>query len=66
MDRVSDRGRRIVIRWRTRGRVEALRPALGSAYPPDEESSFDEALNAIDEAERKVWGDGDSEDRPPG
>lgn len=62
---MSDRERRIVIRWRTRGQAEALRPALGSVYPPDETSSFEEALNAIDQAESTVWGDGKSADDPP-
>ena len=62
---MSDRERRIVIRWRMRGQAEVLRPTLGSVYPPDETSSFEEALNAIDEAESKVWGDRNLADDPP-
>ncbi len=66
MDEVSGREQRVVIRWRNRTQTEALRPALGNAYPPNETTSFDDALKAIDEAERKVWGDRDPGDRPPG
>ncbi|HUE78066.1 MAG TPA: hypothetical protein VMN38_00340 [Sphingomicrobium sp.] len=65
MDRISDRERRIVIRWRTRGQLQALRPALGSVNPSNEAGSSAEALKAIDEAERQVWGDRATEDGPP-
>lgn len=59
MDGKPDREQRIVIRWRTRGQGEALTPSLDRACPIEEKPRFDEVLNAIDEAERQVWGDGD-------
>ena len=55
MGHESDRERRIVIRWRARGQAEAIIPALHCAYPADDQPYFDEALKAIDEAEREVW-----------
>ena len=62
----TDREKMIVIRWRMRGQTEALGPSLDRAYPTDDEApSFEEALEAIDEAERKVWGDPPPEDEPP-
>jgi hypothetical protein len=57
-----DREQKIVIRWRTRGQAEALTPTLDHAYPIEEDSCFDKVLNAIDEAERQVWGDCEPED----
>ncbi len=60
----TDREQRIVNRWRRRGQAEALRPTLGSAYPPEDAPGFDEALKAIDDAERVVWGDGARADKP--
>jgi hypothetical protein len=62
-DRV-DREQRIVIRWRTRVRSQALGSTLESAYPTDEVPEFDEALKAIDAAETQVWGDRDPTDKP--
>ncbi len=56
---MEDREHRIIIRWRTRGQAEALAPALERLYPVDESPCFEDALDAIDEAERHVWGDGD-------
>lgn len=56
---MEDRENRIIIRWRTRGQAEALAPALERLYPVDESSCFDDALDAIDEAERRLWGDSD-------
>lgn len=55
MGRESGREQRIVIRWRTRGQAEAISPTLHHAYPVDQGPCFDEALKAIDEAERMVW-----------
>lgn len=55
MGRETERERKITIRWRTRGQSEALIPTLHRAYPADEKPCFDEALKAIDEAERQVW-----------
>lgn len=60
MDPISDRERRIVIRWRTRGQLQALRTASGA----NDAGSSAEALNAIDEAERQVWSDRATEDGP--
>ena len=56
---MDDREHRIIIRWRTRGQVEALAPALERIYPVDKSSCFDDALHAIDEAEGDAWSDGD-------
>lgn len=64
MDDESDREKRVVIRWRMRGQAEALAPTLGCAYPAQEASGFDDALEAIDAAESKVWGDSDPADKP--
>jgi hypothetical protein len=50
-----DHEQKIVIRWQTLGQAEALIPALGRAYPIDDTPCFNEALDAIDEAERQVW-----------
>lgn len=47
--------RRIVIRWRAHGEATAIGNTLHRAYPADEMPSFGEALDAIDEAERKIW-----------
>ena len=55
MGRVANRGQRIVIRWQARSQSEALGPALDRAYPIEEKPCFDEALEAIEEAERQVW-----------
>ena len=55
MGRETGRQRRIVIRWRAQGQTEAIGPALHSAYPADDKPGFDEALTAIDEADRRVW-----------
>jgi hypothetical protein len=49
----------IALRWRTRGQIEALNPTLDHAYPIDRTTCFDPVLEAIDEAERQVWGDCD-------
>ncbi len=65
MGRVEGREQKIVLRWRTRGQAEALSPTLDSVYPIDETPHFDEALKAIDEAERQVWGDNDPEREKP-
>ena len=62
----SDREQRIVTRWRVRGQTQALRPALGSAYPAEDAPGFDEALKAIDDAERQVWGGRGRADKPTG
>ena len=56
---MEDREHRIIIRWRTRGQVEALAPTLERIYPADQSPCFGDALEAIDEAERRVWNDGD-------
>ena len=60
MGRVANRGQRIVIRWQARSQSEALSPALDRAYAIEEKPCFDEALKAIDEAERQVWQDSDT------
>jgi hypothetical protein len=38
-----------------RHRAQLLGPTLDHAYPVDHHPCFDVALEAIDEAERKVW-----------
>jgi type II secretory pathway predicted ATPase ExeA len=63
MGRKTEREQRIVIRWRARGQAEAISPTLHRAYPTDEELCFDEALKAIDEAEREVWDPGGAADK---
>ena len=55
MARETERERMIVIRWLARRSVETLGPTFHQAYPVDEAPSFDDALDAIDEAERQVW-----------
>ena len=65
MDDRTDREQKVVLRWRTRIRSEALGPSLDRAYPTDPSDGFDEALKAIDEAENEVWGNRDPADQPP-
>jgi hypothetical protein len=55
MGHATGRERRIVIRWRTRCQSAEIRDTLHQAYPAGEEHGFDEALDAIDKAERDVW-----------
>ena len=56
--------RRIVIRWRAGRETTAIGKTLHRAYPADEMPSFGEALDAIDEAERKVWDPDGAADQP--
>lgn len=49
--------RTIVSRWLATHKADILGPSLDHAYPIDETSCFDEVLAAIDDAEREVWGD---------
>jgi hypothetical protein len=65
MAATSDREQTVVIRWRRRIACEALAPALDRAFPTDQESCFDQALKAIDDAESAVWCDRDPGGRPP-
>ena len=60
---MEDREHRIIIRWRARNQVEALAPTLERVYPVDENSTVDDALEALDEAERHVWSGGDPESK---
>ncbi len=55
-----DRENSIVCRWLARRGAEMLHPALDLAYPVEEASCFDDALDAIDDAERQVWSDGEA------
>jgi len=46
--------------------TDVLSSALDRAYPPaDTSDCFDEALNAIDEAEDQVWASGGSAGEQP-
>lgn len=57
----ADRPRSITIRWRAREPLSALGAAIESIYPIVETPCFDEAVEAIEKAERQVW-----DDRDPG
>ena len=50
-----NRETRAVFRWLTRDSAQMLGPSLDHAYAIDETPCFDDALKAIDEAERQVW-----------
>lgn len=66
MGDATNRERMIAIRWQAQGHVEALGATLDHAFPIDETPCFDEVLQAIDEAERQVWGDPDQSTGKPG
>jgi hypothetical protein len=61
----GDREQMVVLRWRRRIACEALAPALDRAFPADRSAGFDEALKAIDDAERVFWNDPNPPDQPP-
>jgi len=61
----DDREQMVVLRWRKRIACEALAPALDRAFPTEQETCFDEALKAIDDAESAVWRDRDPGDQIP-
>ena len=65
MAKSPDREQMVVLRWRTRTGCEALAPALDRAFPPDPVDGFEEALQAIDQAESAVWADCKPADEPP-
>ena len=52
----ADRENMLVIRWRLRGQTTVLAPSLDHVYPVEDAIGFREALEAIDAAERRVWG----------
>ena len=54
----------VVIRWRTRIRLEALGPTLQRAYPAIEAAGFEDALRAIDDVERNCRSNSDPPDPP--
>ncbi len=56
--------RRIVIRWQACGQATEVGNALHRAYPADETPSFTEALDAIDETERRIWDPDGAADKP--
>jgi hypothetical protein len=56
MASVAGQDRTAVFRRLARHRAQLLGPTLDHAYPVDHHPCFDVALEAIDEAERKVWG----------
>jgi len=60
----TDREQTVVLRWRTRTACEALAPALDRAFPTNRATCFDEALQAIDDAESAIWSDDNPADRP--
>ena len=56
MANAADRENMLVIRWRMRGQAKVLAPSLAYVYPVEDATAFGQALEAIDAAERKVWG----------
>jgi hypothetical protein len=62
----ADRENMLVIRWRLRGQTKLLAPSLSHVYPVEDATAFSEALEAIDAAERKVWGGIDLPAEPTG
>ncbi len=64
MSQDTDREQKIVSHWLTRQSVEVLNPTLNRAYPLDEATGFDAALEAIDAAERLAWDAGGAAKKP--